>query len=530
MSMRLSSSHIPPSRLANSNESLAFTLDHLENPIAIAGQVIELSASDELESGRWFSQQVQTEPIPWPGRTRSALYRYSPLIPPVALLLTMIWLLVQHSANDTRTLILPISAVLQWRVCLRESSVSSRYAHVTFSSCVCCTKDDHKVTKTATKRKLFSGSSDESVFSVSTWCLSDPINATTYEDNTDLRTLHCCGNVTNLVSSSSSLENDIFNDIFARLNFQTYVNQIDEVNGSKFWNISLASALGDTEEMSIAAFQPDSRNPNASLVTSHLILLITIVTRLNDSKFGTLFQTSGEFQQNIINEIVESGNVVTLLKVYWSVFADLWCNSSVSLSTVSLLDTHKEVTASISMNTKLLLTLFSFHDVDLTDLLANGTIRARVYVHNNSDVSYTDSTLAIFTPSLILYNCSRLLVLDLEDKKNKASIALNCSTGALNSANNSQSLDTSSGSNVDELNRRILAPQRRDEIALIVILSMIGTVLFASAITLICYYRRKHQHASEEERSQCMYQDNELENMHSIYLHSSSSPSNEERG
>ncbi|CEG50228.1 uncharacterized protein PHALS_07952 [Plasmopara halstedii] len=63
--------------------------------------MIELSVSSE-ELGRWNRQpeQAQTRTISWFVRIRNTLNRYSPLIPPTILLITLVVVLVQTRTND----------------------------------------------------------------------------------------------------------------------------------------------------------------------------------------------------------------------------------------------------------------------------------------------------------------------------------------------------------------------------------------------------------------------------------------------
>lgn len=99
-----SSEHKSDSSLSN-YRSLAAPLLHQPSSTDLpttADHVIEIElslSSEELASWRRRHQHTGTESMPWPGRIRSAFCRYSPLVPPVALLITLVVLLVQDLAN-----------------------------------------------------------------------------------------------------------------------------------------------------------------------------------------------------------------------------------------------------------------------------------------------------------------------------------------------------------------------------------------------------------------------------------------------
>ncbi|KAE9031658.1 hypothetical protein PR002_g9583 [Phytophthora rubi] len=261
-------------------------------PPATADQVIELSvSSEELANWRRRHQQVQTGPMPWPGRTRSFLRRYSPLVPPAALLIALVVLLVQDLANATGSSDLPGNAnetALQWSACELDNVVAKAYnlsaqcATVVLPLCyedICNTEDGNATVSVSFKRIPAIGASDTSVSAQTVWYLADRPDVQTREEaelqmtllyeelrgEVDIYTLYIrgTGNSTALTcntSDGSPLQTAVFarNDgVLAPSDVQSCVSRLQELGYTDLSAFSLASASRDVEEV-ITQFQSDS--------------------------------------------------------------------------------------------------------------------------------------------------------------------------------------------------------------------------------------------------------------------------------
>ncbi|GMF21316.1 unnamed protein product [Phytophthora lilii] len=265
-------------------------------PPATADHVIELSiSSEELASWRRRHQQAQTGPMPWPGRTRSVLRRYSPLVPPAALLIALVVLLVQDLANahnNADSSDLPIASnetVLQWSTCTLDNAVANAYnlsaqcATVMLPLCyegVCESEDENATVAVSFKRIPAIGANDSSVSSTTVWYLSDRIDVQSREDaelqitllykelrgEVDIYTLDVrgSGNSTALTcnaSDGSSLQTAIFARNDGTLNLsdvQACATQLQTLGYANLSAFSITSASRDVEEV-ITQFQAGSQ-------------------------------------------------------------------------------------------------------------------------------------------------------------------------------------------------------------------------------------------------------------------------------
>jgi pimeloyl-ACP methyl ester carboxylesterase len=266
------------------------------DPPATADQVIELSvSSEELASWRRRHQQVQVGPMPWPGRTRSVVRRYSALVPPAALLIALVVLLVQdlanaHSNADSSDLPDVFSAtVMNWSVCSLDNAVANNYnlsaqcATVTLPLCyegVCTVEDANATIAVSFKRIPAIGSNATSVSAQTVWYITDRPDLQTREEaelqmtllyeelrgDVDIYTLDVrgSGNSTALTCNASAgaplqaaifARNDGVLEASDVLDCASRLQQLGYTNLSAF---SLASSARDVDEV-IAQFQPDSQ-------------------------------------------------------------------------------------------------------------------------------------------------------------------------------------------------------------------------------------------------------------------------------
>ncbi|GMF18485.1 unnamed protein product [Phytophthora fragariaefolia] len=259
-------------------------------PPATADQVIELSvSSEELANWRRRHQQAQTGPMPWPGRTRSVLRRYSPLVPPAALLIALVVLLVQDlvkAHNNADSSDLPDTATMSWNACELDNAIADVYnlsaqcATVTLPLCyqeICEVEDDNATINVSLKRIPAIGSSGASAQTV--WYLPDRPDVQTREEaelqmtllyeelrgDVDIYTMYLRGSgestsLTCNTSSGSPLQTAIFerNDgVVNADDVQTCSDRLHELGYTDLRAFSLASASRDVEEV-ITQFQSDS--------------------------------------------------------------------------------------------------------------------------------------------------------------------------------------------------------------------------------------------------------------------------------
>ncbi|ETK73338.1 hypothetical protein L915_19699 [Phytophthora nicotianae] len=265
-------------------------------PPRTTDQLIELSvSSEEIADWRRRHQQAQTEPMPWPGRTRSVLRRYSPLVPPTALLIALVVLLVQDLANansnaDSSDLPSePIAPILQWGACSLDNVVASAYnlsaqcAAVTLPLCyddICETEDANASIIVSFKRIPAIGTNATGASPQTVWYLPDRPDFQTSEEaelqmtllyeelrgDTDIYTLNLrgSGNSTALSCNSSDgspLQTAIFsrNDgVLDPNDVWVCINRLYELGHTNLSAFSLASAARDIEAV-ISQFQPDSQ-------------------------------------------------------------------------------------------------------------------------------------------------------------------------------------------------------------------------------------------------------------------------------
>ncbi|KAG6615566.1 uncharacterized protein IUM83_05119 [Phytophthora cinnamomi] len=289
-----SSEHKSDSSSANSQVLLPQPSSAL--PPATADQVIELSvSSEELANWRRRHQHAQTEPMPWPGRTRSVLRRYSPLVPPTALLIALVVLLVQdlanaHSSADSSDLPGGTNqTAIHWSACKLDNVVANAYnlsaqcATVTLPLCyegICETDDNNHTISVSFKRIPAIGASNSSISAQTVWYLSDRPDVQTREEaelqmtllfvelrgEVDIYTLYLrgSGNSTALTcntSDGSPLQDAIFarNDGVLNLSdVQGCSSRLQELGYTDLRAFSLASAARDVEEV-ITQFQSDSQ-------------------------------------------------------------------------------------------------------------------------------------------------------------------------------------------------------------------------------------------------------------------------------
>ncbi|KAK1929858.1 putative hydrolase [Phytophthora citrophthora] len=263
------------------------------DPPRTTDQVIEFSvSSEELGSWRRRQQQTQTEPMPWPGRTRSLLRRYSPLVPPAALLIALVVLLVQDLAdahNGADSLDSSAKPVLQWKSCERENAASNAYnssaqcATVALPLCykdICETENANATILVSLKRIPALTTNDSSVSEKSVWFLPDRSDFQSREEaesqitllyeqlqgDTDIYTLDLrgTGNSTALTCNASDgtpLQTAIFsrNDgVLDPSDVQACVRRLDELGYTNLSAFSLPSAARDVEEI-IDQFHSDSQ-------------------------------------------------------------------------------------------------------------------------------------------------------------------------------------------------------------------------------------------------------------------------------
>ncbi|KAL3658418.1 hypothetical protein V7S43_016551 [Phytophthora oleae] len=256
------------------------------DPPRTTDQVIELSVSSEgLESWRRRHQQTRTESMPWPGRTRSVLRRYSPLVPPAALLIALVVLLVQDLAkahNDADSSDLPGGSrepVLQWKSCALENAgntynLSAQCATVTLPLCyegLCETEDTNATIFVSFKRIPALGTNDTSVSAQTVWYLPDRPDLQSREEaelqiallheelrgDMDIYTLDMrgTGNSTALTCNASDgtpLQTAIFsrNDgILDPSDVQACASWLEELGYANLSAFSLPSAARDVEEI-----------------------------------------------------------------------------------------------------------------------------------------------------------------------------------------------------------------------------------------------------------------------------------------
>ncbi|KAG3221263.1 hypothetical protein PC129_g7984 [Phytophthora cactorum] len=265
-------------------------------PPRTTDQLIELSvSSEELANWRRRHEQAQTGPMPWPGRTRSILCRYSPLVPPAALLIALVVLLVQdlanaHSNADSSDFPSnPTAPVLGWSVCSLDNAVANAYnlsaqcATVTLPLCyegICETEDNNATITVSFKRIPAFGTNETGASAQTVWYLRDRPDYQTREEaelqmtllyeklrgDIDLYTLDLrgSGNSTALscnASDGSPLQTAIYtrNDGFLDpIDVGACVDRLHELGYINLSAFSLASAARDIEEI-ISRFQPDSQ-------------------------------------------------------------------------------------------------------------------------------------------------------------------------------------------------------------------------------------------------------------------------------
>ncbi|EEY60684.1 uncharacterized protein PITG_13424 [Phytophthora infestans T30-4] len=265
-------------------------------PPRTTDQVIELSvSSEELANWRRREQQAQTEPMPWPGRTRSVLRRYSPLVPPTALLIALVVLLVQdlanaHSNADSSDLPNgPAPPALLWSPCSLDNAVANAYnlsaqcATVTLPLCyegVCKAEDENTTIAVSFKRIPAFGTNDMGASLQTVWYLPDRPDFQTPEEvelqmtllyeelrgDMDIYTLDFRGSGdSSALSCNASDGSPLQTAIFARhgkaldpSDVQACVYRLNELGYTNLRAFSLASAAQDIERV-INQFQSDSQ-------------------------------------------------------------------------------------------------------------------------------------------------------------------------------------------------------------------------------------------------------------------------------
>uniref|UniRef100_A0AAV1TRA4 Peptidase S33 tripeptidyl aminopeptidase-like C-terminal domain-containing protein n=1 Tax=Peronospora matthiolae TaxID=2874970 RepID=A0AAV1TRA4_9STRA len=275
-------------------------------PSPAEDQVIELSVSSE-ELLRWrrrHQQQAQTEPMPWPGRTRSVLRRYSPLVPPVALLIALVVLLVQDHAYGLDPPGWSDPQLMHWTSCSLDNPIAT--ANILSAQCAtlmmplcyegACEHEEDNATIAVSFKRI--GASNNSVSTRTLWFLPDRPDLQTREDvelqmtllfedlgrDVDIYTLDMrgTGNSTALACRSPIDESPLQTAIFARNNgvldvrdVQVCVNTLRDLGYSDLGAFSLASASRDIEEV-VRRFQSNSQTivyalGYGSLVAQHLM-------------------------------------------------------------------------------------------------------------------------------------------------------------------------------------------------------------------------------------------------------------------
>ncbi|OWZ03266.1 hypothetical protein PHMEG_00025037 [Phytophthora megakarya] len=262
-------------------------------PPVTADQLIEFSvSSEEPANSSQRHQQTQTGPIPWPGRTRSVLRRYSPLVPPAALLIALVVMLIQGLAkahSDTDSLDLPNEPVLRWRTCTLDNTVANNYnlsaqcVTVTLPLCydgVCDVENEKAAIDVFLKRIPAIGVNDTSVSRQTVWYLPDRPDIQTRNEaelqmallykelrgEMDIYTLDLrgTGNSTALTcyaSNGSPLQTAIFARNDGVLDFRDLelcAKRLQELGYTNLSVFSLVSASRDVEQV-ITQFHPESQ-------------------------------------------------------------------------------------------------------------------------------------------------------------------------------------------------------------------------------------------------------------------------------
>lgn len=265
------------------------------DPPATADQVIRISiSSDEQPSWRRHNPPVHTGPMPWPGRTRSALRRYSPLVPPAALLIALVVLLVQDLANadgnaDSSDLPTSNTTTIEWSICTMTNAVANAYnitaqcATIMVPLCyddVCGEENENTTIAVWLKRIAAQGTANNSGASEQTvWYIPDRPDLQTRDDvelqmtllyqelhrSVDIYTfdLRGTGNSTALTcnaSDGSPLQASLFaqnGGAIQAADVQACATQLHELGYSNLSAFSLASVARDIETI-VTEFHSDT--------------------------------------------------------------------------------------------------------------------------------------------------------------------------------------------------------------------------------------------------------------------------------
>ncbi|KAH7463606.1 uncharacterized protein KRP23_12800 [Phytophthora ramorum] len=405
------------------------------DPPTTADQVVELSvSSEELANWRRRHQHVQTEPMPWPGRTRSVLRRYCPLVPPTALLIALVVLLVQDLANahsNADSSDLPVGSnetVLQWTTCELDNAIAKAYnlsaqcVTVTVPLCydgVCDTEDDNATIAVSFKRIPALGANGSSVSAQSVWYLPDRPDIQTRENaelqmtllyeelrrDVDIYTLDLrgTGNSTPLVcntSDGSPLQTAIFarNDgVLTFSDVQACASQLQELGYTNLRAFSLASAARDVEQV-ITQFQTDSQVVVYALGYGTLVAQQLMQRGISQIVGYALDGALGGPANRISSSSLASGTETIPYDVTRSDgdFGDVadaflsWCQTDADCSKM-----FSDVSATTTLNTTLI-EVYTRLDADTSSMCAKILMNVKTSGNFNSDT--TTATL----PSYVL--------------------------------------------------------------------------------------------------------------------------------
>ncbi|RLN89838.1 hypothetical protein BBJ28_00004068 [Nothophytophthora sp. Chile5] len=296
LSLLSSSEHKSDSSSSSSSNSLRPVPWSFGAP-ATADHVIELSASSEEPPSTWSRRNQPTPPnstqsasMPWPGRTRSFLRRYSPLALPVALLIALVVLLVQDLATaqdaspdtpDSTT-----ATVIQWSACpldnvvAKAQDIAAQCTTVEMPLCYdgVCEADNATATISVFFKRIAKASNDTN--STRVWYLPDRPDVQTASD-VDLQmtllyqeldgdvdiytmTLRGSGNSTALecnTSDAAPLQEAIFARNDGAIDADDVQNCASQLQATGYTNLSafsLSSAARDLEQI-ITQYQTDAQ-------------------------------------------------------------------------------------------------------------------------------------------------------------------------------------------------------------------------------------------------------------------------------
>ncbi|KAG7390524.1 hypothetical protein PHYPSEUDO_007750 [Phytophthora pseudosyringae] len=427
-----SSEHKSDSSSANSQALLPQPSS--ADPPRTTDQVIELSvSSEELTSWRRRHQHPQTEPMPWPGCTRSVLRRYSALVPPAALLIALVVVLAQdlanaHSDADSSDLPDGATAVLQWSICTLDKAVAGVYnlsaqcATVALPLCYegfCDTEDENATLSVSLKRIPALGANATSVSAQTVWYIPDRPDLQTREEadlqmtllyqelrgDMDIYTLDVrgSGNSTALMcnaSDGSPLQTAIFarnGGVLDSSDVRACANRLHDLGYTNLSAFSLTSAARDIEEI-ITEFQPNSQAIVYALGYGTLVAQ-QLMQRGISQTIGFVFDGALGSPENATNlASISTGSEAISYQVtksdeeFGDVAADFlaWCQDDVDCSKM-----FSDVSSTTTLNSTLV-EVYTRLDADVSSMCS------RILMGVDTSGSSNSATTSTTPPSYVL--------------------------------------------------------------------------------------------------------------------------------